>query len=316
MNSATIRPLGFGCWKGKVDHLFFFRQLDALDLFQFLDAALHLLGFGRLVAEAVDEYFQLLDALPLIAIRRFELLHALRLRRQILFVIAGVKMNALVPDLDNLVDGDVEKIAVVRDQHKRVGIMRQIFFQPVARFEIEMVGGLVEQQQVRLLQQQLGQCDAHLPAAGEFFGPAMPVFLAETEAHEHAPDLRLDGVSVASAKFVLEALIALRDLRVFRRGVIELGHASGQVFHLLFHLSQLGKNRHALGEHGASGEREPVLRQVAGADALGRAERTVVERLDPRENLHQRGFAGAVRAHQADAVRGVIIQSAPSKRSL
>jgi len=60
--------------------------------------------------------------------------------------------------------------------------------------------------------------------------------------------------------------------------------------------------RHALGEHGAPGEREPVLRKVARADALGCAERTVIERLDPRKNLHQRGFPGAVRAHQADAV--------------
>ena len=54
----------------------------------------------------------------------------------------------------------------------------QIFFQPVAGFEIEMVGGLVEQQQVGLLQQQLGERDAHLPAAGKFVGLARPVFFA------------------------------------------------------------------------------------------------------------------------------------------
>ena len=86
-----------------------------------------------------------------------------------------------------------------------------------------------------------------------------------TRAH-----LRLDGVAVASAKFVFQALIAFGDLRIFGADVIELRHARGQVFHLLLHLAQLGKNRHALGEHGASGERKPVLRQVAGADALGR----------------------------------------------
>ena len=198
-----------------MDCLFLFRQLDAIDLFQFLDAALHLLGLGRLIAEAIDEYFQLFDALALIAIGGFELLHALRLRRQILFVIAGIKMDALVPDLGNLVDGDVEKIAVVRDQDESVGIMRQILFQPVAGFEIEMVGWLVEQQQIRFLQQQLGQGDAHLPAAGEFFGAAMPIFFAETEAHEHASDLGLDGESVASAEFVLDTLIAFGDLRIF-----------------------------------------------------------------------------------------------------
>ena len=70
---------GFRLLEGKVDYLLFFRQFDAVDLFQFLDAALHLLGFGRLIAETIDENLQLLDALALIAIRRIELLHALRL---------------------------------------------------------------------------------------------------------------------------------------------------------------------------------------------------------------------------------------------
>ena len=69
---------------------------------------------------------------------------------QILRVVAGVEVNALVPDLDDLVDRHVEKVAVVRDQHEGVGIVAEILFQPVAGFEIEMVGGLVEQQQVRL----------------------------------------------------------------------------------------------------------------------------------------------------------------------
>ena len=153
-----------------MNRLLFFRQLDALDLFQFLDPALHLLGLGGLIAEAVDEDFQLLDALALVAIGGFELLQALCLGVQILCVIAVIKMNTLVPDLDNLVDGHVEKIAVVRDQHKGIGIVAEIFLQPVAGFEIKMVGRLVQQQQVRLLQQQFGQRDAHLPAAGKFFG--------------------------------------------------------------------------------------------------------------------------------------------------
>ena len=66
-------PAGLGLRKREVNGLFFLRDLDALDLVQFFDAALHLLGFCRLVAKAVDERFQLLDALALIAVRRFEL---------------------------------------------------------------------------------------------------------------------------------------------------------------------------------------------------------------------------------------------------
>ena len=302
MNSATIRPRGLGLREGEVNGLLFLRQFDALDLLQFLDPALHLLGLGRLVAEAVDEDFQLLDAIALVAIGGFELLQALGLRVQIFFVVAAVKVNPLVPDLDDLVDGHVEKIAVVRDQHKSVGIVAEIFLQPVAGFEIKMVGGLVQQQQVGLLQQQLDQRDAHLPAAGKFFGLPGPVFFSETQPRKHGADLGLDGVSVASGEFVLDALVALRDLRVLRRCVVELGHAPGQLFHLLFHGAQLRKDRHALGEHGAPGERQPILRQISGADALGPADGAIVEAFGARQNLQQGGFAGAVCAHQTHAV--------------
>ena len=42
----------------EVDGRFFFGDLDALDLVELLDARLHLLGLGGLVAEAVDEHFE------------------------------------------------------------------------------------------------------------------------------------------------------------------------------------------------------------------------------------------------------------------
>ena len=52
----------------------FLRNLDPLHFVQFLDPALDLFGLGRLVAEAIDERFQLLDAFALVAIRGFQLL--------------------------------------------------------------------------------------------------------------------------------------------------------------------------------------------------------------------------------------------------
>ena len=52
----------------EVDDRLFFRNLDALDLFELLDAPLHLLGLGGLVAEAVDEGFKMLDLVALVAV--------------------------------------------------------------------------------------------------------------------------------------------------------------------------------------------------------------------------------------------------------
>ena len=85
----------------------------------------------------------------------------------------------------------------------------QIILEPVARFQIEMIGRLVQQQQVRLCQQQLGQRDAHLPPAGEFVDLPRPVFLAEAETGKHRADLRIERIAVERMKALLQHRIAL-----------------------------------------------------------------------------------------------------------
>ena len=162
-----------------MDGLFIGRNFDALDFLQFLDAGLDLLGFGRLVAEAVDEGFQLLNALALVAVGGFELRAALLFLAQIGVVVAAVELDVLVPDFHRSVYRDVEEITVVGDQDVGEGVAEQVRFEPVAGFEIEVVGRLVEQQHVGLLQEKLRERDAHLPAAGKFFGAAGPVFFVE-----------------------------------------------------------------------------------------------------------------------------------------
>ena len=52
----------------------------------------------------------------------------------------------------------------------------------------------------------------------------------------------------------------------------------------------------------ASGERQAILRQIAGADSFGGADGAVVEAFGSGQNFHQRGFAGTVRADEPDAI--------------
>src|SRR4051812_274245 len=136
-----------------MDGLFLRRDLDALDPLQLLDTALYLLGFGRLVAEAVDERLKLLNLFALIAIGGLELLTALLFLRKIFLVVAAVEMDLLVPNLSDLLDRHIKEVTVMRDEYVSVGIAVQVIFQPVARLQVKMVGGLVEQQEVRLLEQ-------------------------------------------------------------------------------------------------------------------------------------------------------------------
>src|SRR5712672_2478878 len=116
-----------------MNRLFIIGQFDSFNFLEFLDAALHLLGLGGLIAEAINESFQVMNPVLLIFVGGFELRPALRLLREIFVIIAGVKICALVPDFENSVYRYIQKIAVVRNNDEGVGIFLQILFQPVAR---------------------------------------------------------------------------------------------------------------------------------------------------------------------------------------
>lgn len=102
-------PARFRLREGEMHGLFFFRNFNPLHLFQLFNAALDLLGFRCRVAEAINEDFQLFDAVVLGLVGGFELLFARGFRSQVLVVIAGVEMYPLVPDFDDAFDRDVEK---------------------------------------------------------------------------------------------------------------------------------------------------------------------------------------------------------------
>ena len=83
-------------------------------------------------------------------------------------VIALVGNAAAAVELENPAGDVVEEIAVVGDDQDGARIVAQMAFEPHHRLGVEMVGRLVEQQQVGLLQQQPAQRDAPPLAAGEF----------------------------------------------------------------------------------------------------------------------------------------------------
>ena len=236
---------------------FFRRNFDLLHPLQLFDPALHLLGLGGLIAEAIDERLKLVDLFFLVGVRGLQLRAALRFLRQIFLVIAGIEEDLLVPYFSGLLHRDVKKITVVRDQHVGMRIIDQILLQPVAGFKIKMVRRLVQQKQVGLLQQQLGQRNAHLPAAGKLFRPPLPVFFLEAQAIQHRAHFSFNGVTIAGLHLRLYAMEALGNLLVLRAGVIDFSHATRQLFLLTLHLVHVLKDGEAFGKNGAPGKRKP-----------------------------------------------------------
>ena len=99
-------------------------------------------------------------------------------------VIARIEVQLTVDEMQYVIDRIVEDLAVVADDHRGVGVFLQAGLKPERAFEIEIVGGLIEQQQVRLGKQGRSQGHAHAPTAGEFRHGPGEVSMGEAEAGE------------------------------------------------------------------------------------------------------------------------------------
>ena len=178
-----------------------------LDPLQLLAAVL---GLGVLLAVGVaaDEILRLLD---------FDLLLLVgpRLDQQPLGLllpvgreVAGVRLDRAVEQLQRAVGHLVEEVAVVADDDHRRRAFQQELFEPLGGLDVEVVRRLVEDHQVRLGQQQLGQHQAVLLAAAEGRDRLLERLRRKSQAVEHALDLVVEVVGVLAVQFVLEMIVA------------------------------------------------------------------------------------------------------------
>ena len=100
-----------------------------------LDGLLQLLNFGL--------FLQVLLHALLIAPLFFHSVEA---------IIARIELRLSVLDLNDTRDGAVEKIAVVADGDHRAAELAEVFLQPFRSLQVQVVGRLVQQEDVRILQ--------------------------------------------------------------------------------------------------------------------------------------------------------------------
>ena len=192
--------------KGEMDALALGRRLDRHDFLEHLDAALHLRRLRRLIAEAIDEHLHARDLLVLLALRLAQLVHARVALDDVMRVVAGVIGQLAQVEIGDARDDGVEKEAIVRHEDDCVRVRREIFLEPVARLEVEMVGRLVEQQQRRPAEQQLREREPHLPSARQRIGRLLERLVGEPETAQHRRDLQVDVVPSSMRKRSCSAL--------------------------------------------------------------------------------------------------------------
>ena len=188
----------------------------------------------------------------------------------------------------------IEEVAVVRDTNHRACVLLQVLLQPVDTLRIKVVGRLVQQQDIRLLQEQSAERHAAPLAARQRLH--ICVVGGTTQRVHRAVEFLVDVPCVCAIQLVLQ-------LRLPRQQRVEVGIrlCEGSVY-LVVLAQHVHHGLHALLHYLANGLRRVqfrVLLQIAHRVARREHHFALVVRLHACDNLHQRGLTRAVQTDDA-----------------
>ncbi len=216
-------------------------------------------------------------------------LQAPRLLLQPARVVALVGHALAAIELQRPLRDVVEEVAVVGDQHDAAGVVLEIALEPGHRLRVQMVGRLVQQQDVGLGQQQLGQRHAPLLAARELLDTRLARGAAQRV--QRLLHLRVEVPQALRLDLVLQLGHLLGGL---------VGVVGGQLVVAVDQRLLLRHPLHGVAQHILAGIQLRLLRQIADADALCRPGLADIVLELPGHDLEQRRLAGAVQADDAD----------------
>jgi hypothetical protein len=269
-------------------------------------------GLRGLGAEAVDDGLQPVDLLrlALCRLRDADLVgpagaDVLAVRALVLVDRAEGALVAAV-EVDDPGDGLVEQVEVVADHEEGAAVAAHEAEEPLLGVAVEVVGRLVEEEDVAAGEEDAGDLHAPLLATGECAHRVAKLLLGEPEAGRDAQHLALGRVAAVHAELLL--------------GLAEAGH--GPLARVLLHLEAELLDAHERLVEPPAGEdvlegggrlvdavEAGVLGQVAeAAGAVDEAGRGVGR---TPEDLQQAGLAGAVAPDEPDLVPGADGEAGP-----
>ena len=209
-------------------------------------------------------------------------------RDEVVGVVALVAFEDAIAQLHDAVHDLVEEVAVVGDHQQAAGVAGEEGGDPLDGVGVEMVGGLVQHQDVRLRHERTGERDTALLATGELAD--LSVVGRAGELVERGPDAGVEIPAVLMDDLLLEFLVA--------PGV------SGEGFVLVDEIQDMASALAHGVVHRLVGGEFKGLGQVAHDGAALARDQSVVGLQLPGEDAEEGGLAGAIAADESHPISG------------
>jgi hypothetical protein len=269
--------------------------LEPVDLPQLLEPRLRL-ARPRARPEARDEPLQRGDLRLLLLDRAAERELARRLLLAPRVPRALEELAAPALELEHRGADRLQEPAVVCDEHDGRVQRLEVALEPLERGDVEVVGGLVEEQEVGVAGQRPRQrCARQLPARERGQHP-VEVLVAKAEPVQRRVDAFAPGVAAGVLEPRLGVGIRAHD------GEVALGHAALELRQPLLKREQVtAAAQHVVAQRQVAVARRALVVQLH-ARVLRERELPAVDARLPREHAQERGLPGAVAAREGQPV--------------
>ncbi len=189
------------------------------------------------------------------------------------------------------------------DEDDGSGVGGEVVLEPLDGNDVEVVGGLVEEEEVGTTEEQFGKFDAHLPSAAEDCDGAVEVGMFESEAQQDLLGGFAAAVATEEGEVFGDLVVAFEEACVFGALVVgAFGDFGGEAFLLTLEVVELAEGGECFLDDGADGIGHHLLWEVADGLAGGADDSAAFGFLPSAKDFEECGLAGAVHADEADAV--------------
>ena len=278
-------------------------HLDGNNLLQLAHPLLYLYRLRRLIAETLDKRPALSNLPLLVLVSTQLLLTPLGTQVHILVIPHLVVVHTSAADFQRTVRHIIHKRTVMTHQHHSTRIHSQKLLQPLYALYIQMIRRLVQQQHVRMLQQQLSQLDTHTPTARKLAHRPVQVPALEAQAHQRPLHVGM----IIAATHHLQTLGSMRKLLAqphipLALVILATGKLSLHRPYTSLQLSYIGKSLLRLLAHRTAVTQHHHLRQIPHRHITRHRHRPLTGRLDTRNNLQHGTLTRTVLTHQGNTV--------------